>query len=173
MASIIGVETLQHTNGTTAATIDSSGRILTPKRPSFQAYNTTSTNFTTSGVQQTLIFSNTAHNEGNCFNTTTGAFTTPVAGLYFFSLCARFDNCLSTSYVRLMVTYETDNSPWNDPDKTIHVIQGVPDTNYFSLSCSGALYVPANTQVFAKGGHNTDTSYTFNLESHFSGFLVG
>jgi len=30
MASIIGVETLQHTNGTTAATIDSSGRITTP-----------------------------------------------------------------------------------------------------------------------------------------------
>ena len=27
MASIIGVETLQHTNGTTAATIDTSGKI--------------------------------------------------------------------------------------------------------------------------------------------------
>ena len=33
MASIIGVETLQHTNGTTAATIDSSGRILQPAKP--------------------------------------------------------------------------------------------------------------------------------------------
>ena len=33
MASIIGVENLQHTNGTTAATIDSSGRILQPAKP--------------------------------------------------------------------------------------------------------------------------------------------
>jgi len=37
MASILKVNEIQHTGGTTAATIDSSGRILTPARPLFMA----------------------------------------------------------------------------------------------------------------------------------------
>ena len=36
MASTLKVNTIQHTGGTTGMTIDSSGRILTPARPSFQ-----------------------------------------------------------------------------------------------------------------------------------------
>ena len=38
MASEIGVQTIQHTNGTNAMTIDSSGRVLTPARPAFSVY---------------------------------------------------------------------------------------------------------------------------------------
>jgi len=38
MASIIGVETLQHTNGTTAATIDSSGNVVISNATSEQFY---------------------------------------------------------------------------------------------------------------------------------------
>ena len=36
MASTLKVNTIQHTGGTTGMTIDSSGRVLTPARPSFQ-----------------------------------------------------------------------------------------------------------------------------------------
>ena len=36
MASELGVQTIQHTNGTDAMTIDSSGRVLTPARPLFR-----------------------------------------------------------------------------------------------------------------------------------------
>ena len=38
MASELGVQTIQHTNGTDAMTIDSGGRVLTPQRPAFYAY---------------------------------------------------------------------------------------------------------------------------------------
>ena len=37
MASILGIDTIQHQSGTTAMTIDSTGRILTPARPAFRA----------------------------------------------------------------------------------------------------------------------------------------
>ena len=36
MTSILGTQSIQHPNGTTAATIDSTGRILTPARPAFR-----------------------------------------------------------------------------------------------------------------------------------------
>jgi len=42
MASILGVETLQHTNGTTAATIDSGGNISEANKEYFQVNLTTS-----------------------------------------------------------------------------------------------------------------------------------
>jgi len=42
MAGIVGLTELQHTNGTSAATIDASGRILTPARPSFHARKSSS-----------------------------------------------------------------------------------------------------------------------------------
>ena len=48
MASIIGVETLQHTNGTTAATIDTAGRIKMPLQPNFRAIGTNAAFSTTS-----------------------------------------------------------------------------------------------------------------------------
>jgi len=87
MASILGVETLQHTNGTTAATIDSSGRILQPAKPAFSAYRNSSGG---EGLTGTIVFNATDHNVGNGFSTSTGKFTAPVAGAYNFQVNAFF-----------------------------------------------------------------------------------
>ena len=84
MASIIGVENLQHTNGTTAATIDSTGRISTPARPSFCARGYAG-GVTGQGYQTTSYFATVDHNIGNHFvnSSSTGAkFTAPIAGVY-------------------------------------------------------------------------------------------
>ena len=103
MASIIGVETLQHTNGTTAATIDSSGNISTTGRISqgkvyycaarwdgsststldgndvFTAYHTTSGNLS-SGAHKIIY-----HNDDSILNTSTGVITIPEDGIWIFS----------------------------------------------------------------------------------------
>ena len=84
MASIIGVEQLQNPNGTTAATIDSTGRISTPARPSFCARGYAG-GVTGQGYQTTSYFATVDHNIGNHFvnSSSTGAkFTAPIAGVY-------------------------------------------------------------------------------------------
>jgi hypothetical protein len=90
------VQNIKHTNGTTAQTIDSSGRVLHSVKPSFMAigYQSETSDFTTgsesatvNGVTPTgnnLIYNyrTIVQNTGNHFNNSSGRFTCPVAGLY-------------------------------------------------------------------------------------------
>jgi len=86
MASILGVETLQHTNGTDALTIDSSGRVLLPQVPCCHVKLTTSNSqdtsnpYTTTGTN--IRFDSIVLNQGSCYSASTGTFTCPVAGVY-------------------------------------------------------------------------------------------
>ena len=89
MASILGVETLQHTNGTTAATIDSSGRILTPTRPAFHVYKTADQAVSGNSI---VTWDAASVNIGSCFSLTDNEFTAPVTGLYFIQLTLRAEN---------------------------------------------------------------------------------
>jgi hypothetical protein len=97
MASILKVNTIQDaTNSNTALSIDSSGRVTTPARPSFfvRGFGSNTTDFTTGGESATVNgvtpssfqlmynFDDVYHNTGNHFNNASGRFTCPVAGLY-------------------------------------------------------------------------------------------
>ena len=83
MASILKVNTIQDaTNSNTAISIDSSGRVTTPERPSFYAYEN-SDGQTTSAIN-IIPYEATHHNTGSHYDTSTSTFTAPVAGLYYF-----------------------------------------------------------------------------------------
>ena len=100
MASIIGVQELQHTNGTSAATIDSSGRVLTPARPSFFAYKSASDSSDQDYTSYTQVqFDATQHNIGNCYSTSTYKFTAPVNGIYQFNWQVRVFNATTANYI--------------------------------------------------------------------------
>tara|TARA_B100000965_G_scaffold397251_1_gene413473 strand:- start:57 stop:581 length:525 start_codon:yes stop_codon:yes gene_type:complete len=90
MTSILGTQSIQHPNGTSAATVDAGGRILTPARPSFHARKGHSSGV--SGEQGTIIFDEVDHNIGNHYNTSNGRFTAPVSGIYYFC----FDSLVAT-----------------------------------------------------------------------------
>ena len=135
MASIIGVETLQHTNGTTAATIDSSGKVGFANaqkfmqddgtyidRPHFEAYATTGTYNHTFNTSNPASFSaivggmsfyaiNNVHGgntTGFTTSTTNGGsyYKVPVTGIYHFDAGAMM-NTSTTSHVD-MGFYITD-----------------------------------------------------------------
>ena len=77
------VNTIKHTGGTTAMTIDSTGRILTPARPSFHVATGTTQDAGTVVNWDTEIF-----DIGGNFNISTNLFTAPIAGVYCFNCTA-------------------------------------------------------------------------------------
>ena len=74
------VQNIKHTNGTTAQTVDSGGRVTTPARPVFCAIR--ATHQTSAGVG---AFDVAIVNVGNHYSTSTYRFTAPVAGTYWFT----------------------------------------------------------------------------------------
>lgn len=78
--STLKVQEIQHTGGTTAQTIDSTGRILTPARPAFRARIAGSTG--NHGDNGTLIFETEDFDIGGVYNTSNGKFTAPINGVY-------------------------------------------------------------------------------------------
>ena len=83
MASIIGVETLQHTNGTTAATIDSSGNVeINGKLSHDYVYGQGSQGSTTSAGNSITLDTNRDSSGGVTFEDSNVSIKVPVAGLY-------------------------------------------------------------------------------------------
>jgi len=87
----VKTDTIKDQSGTTAMTIDTSGRILTPARPSFFARGygslraqgaATINGLTISSTKQIVLWDSVDVNVGNHFDNTTGIFTVPIAGVY-------------------------------------------------------------------------------------------
>lgn len=170
----LGVATLAHTNGTTAATIDTSGRILTPARPAFSAYRTKASSSADNGTTGTIVFNNEDHDIGSCFNTSDGKFTAPIAGIYrfdvlgFYCLNAAGSPCTPASYFSYL--YKNNNIV------AIHYAYfgGSSDTMYPPANINLTLQLAAN-DVVHYGTHSSTYYYADQTRGYatFSGYLVG
>ena len=169
MASIIGVETLQHTNGTTAATIDSSGRIKQPAKPMFAAKGKTSgAGYVTTSP---MVFPNEDFDVGGMYDDSTGVVTIPVDGKYRVDVMVycRVDSG-EDMYPRLQVStdggsnwsHETYSYIYNNAGTQIH------DTR----SINAILDLNANDQVRIIRGGSGDY-YDGSQEHRFAMELVG
>ena len=73
--------------------VAASGIITRPYQPAFFAWN--STTFTGTGI---VPFNNVTYNIGNHFNTSTGRFTAPVAGIYLFTVICTSGSSQNATY---------------------------------------------------------------------------
>ena len=90
--SIGGGLIFRTTGGTTRMTVDGSGRVAMPAQPSFFFRNVnTSTNNNT-----VILFDQQYHNNGSHYSTSTGRFTAPIAGYYFFYAMVCWDRTAAT-----------------------------------------------------------------------------
>jgi F0F1-type ATP synthase membrane subunit a len=76
------VNTIQSSIGTNALTIETGGRVISPNRPSFQAFNVTQNQ--TVATNTTIPMTGVIYNNGGHYNTTNSRFIAPVNGTYFF-----------------------------------------------------------------------------------------
>ena len=82
MTSTLKVQNIAHTGGTTAITVDSSGRVLMPQRPLFRAGLTTVRVAASAGTYEPIVWTNEVFDIGSNWDNT--EFTAPIAGLYYF-----------------------------------------------------------------------------------------
>lgn len=149
-------------NGSDKLKIDSSGRVTMPAQPSFSVSRNGGD--VSSG---TYVFAHTYHNTGNHYSTTTGRFTAPISGLFFFST-----NMMSSN----ATTY---NNAYYEITKNGSGIQRVYSSNGGSVhhrwNWSGVIYLNANDYITVDNpGASSLVLYGSSIEyTAFTGFLVG
>jgi len=149
MASILGVETLQHPNGTTAATIDSSGRVDMDASYVFDQWHLNA-HHTTDGDSDITAWSQTAFTglgKVSGMSHSSGIFTFPQTGLYkvtatFLQRDDASDNFAPT------INVTTDNSSYTEVSQLISGSSG--NVNGGSVSSSVFVNVTDTTNVKVK-----------------------
>ena len=173
MASEIGVQTIQHTNGTDAMTIDSSGRVLFPARPSWRVgiNGNQSTTQGSNGIE-VINFTETTgtlqHLDGGC-TLSGGKITVPIAGVYHANAIMRMDSVTANTYHEMHIRHETTGGTQTE---IAYVISGNPATNYENATASVTVKMAANEKLLVSC-FSADSSYTIAASANFSGFLVG
>ena len=164
MTGIIKVDTIQNNGGTTGLTIDSSGRVSTPVRPSFLAR--VSSNQSLSAATRTVVqFGTTDHNVGSHFSTSTYKFTAPVDGIYQFGYHLYI---YSTTYSEMFFRI--------DGTATYRQVGQVIGAARNPNGCHGsiALDLNANQTVDVEAySEDAATVYSGDRSSIFYGYLVG
>ena len=165
--SKLQVETISHTNNTTAQTIDSTGRILTPARPSF--YVRGNDGWKDHGTSVVVYFktSNQAveviSNVGNHYDASTGKFTVPVTGLYQFN-CHLYmnDNGDNSNFA---VMYKNGSHLLNGFFITMDTGGNYPDS---SLSFATSVELSASDEITVRVAEDV-----YGHHSFWNGHLVG
>ena len=156
------------------ATIDSSGRMQNTSQPAFNAYVSGDIlNVTGDGTTYTIIFNATLNNQGSNFNTTTGTFTAPVAGMYYLGanitirdIAAGHTSC----YANIVAGGQTTTIYLANP--TVQAVSGV-------LTFSGAIILPlsasgtATVTIQVSGSTKViDVQQFFTQGTQFFGYLI-
>ena len=174
--STLGIENIEHTNGTSAMTVDTSGRVAMPKVPAFavRGYGSIQNNATingltlASGTDMIYNYTQIDINRDNAFDNSTGIYTVPVAGIY--QIQAGFGYKSSTNYMAIRI-YATASDgahygyvgTWanNDNNHTGRQLATIVEATVgqqFGLAMSDQYSTPSTA----------DKSYLW-----FSGYLIG
>ena len=159
------VQNIKHTNNTTAMTVDSAGRILTPTRPAVQARGANEAYVTTNPVP----FPTAEVNVGSCYNTSTYKFTAPIAGVYYFYASVYHRNT-DTEYGNIQFS-KNDSTDYESAAGSLYqnagtVVSSTPPT-------IAVLSLSANDTIKVAFHNSTGDYFNGEDESVFGGFLIG
>ena len=175
MTSIIKVDNIQNSSGTSALSIDSNGVVTRPVIPAWRvtAKHDDRTASGASAVEWTTITDNNDNRRYLLGGVTQGGtnpsnheFTVPVTGLYQINVNMRVDE-VGTGYVYMLL--QVNNSTVSDG----YSIEGTPSGSYQTMNISEVYYLEANDTVQVQVGTQSDTSYEIDGNSTISGALIG
>jgi hypothetical protein len=170
--STLKVDTIKSTGGTTAMSVDSSGRVFRSVIPAWRVSVTNNQAETAAGTFKVEF---DKHGTENCFlqggvTLSSGTITVPVAGLYRVGSTIRVDDVTGSYYI---ISYIRKNQEVTGASDS-YVIADDHGTNYHSLVCLDLYQCQANDQLECYLYVQSDTSWNINHStSHFNGHLVG
>jgi len=158
------VQNIKHTNGTTAQTIDSTGRILTPVRPAFRAHKTDGNVSATNNYIPNVA----SFNVGSHYSTSTGKFTCPINGVYVFYANVLSDTNQTSNDLGLFL----NNTGTDDRLVRSRVDNGGNSNAYATANIYFVGSFSASDEVFLRvtdgGFFGTDRTW-----AQFGGYLLG
>ena len=171
MTSTIKVQNIKHTNDTTAMTVDTAGRILTPARPMFSVKATQTSNLANDTLT-TVTWGTEVFDVGSNFASNT--FTAPITGYYQLNVNIDFRQLSNNTNSLYNVYLVTSNRTYQ------HSTSGFDsDTQnrYQSVSISHACDMDASdtaiVQVLAENQNTSHHLLDIGSNSRFSGYLIG
>jgi hypothetical protein len=175
----LNVGTIKEVTGTTSAlTIDSSGRILTPARPAFKVRRTDSSG---TGVTGQVNFNAVDSNVGSHYDTSSYHFLVPITGLY----CFQFNGYSSSSSgggnaasQGVQVEIQKSSASNFSSDTVIGHSYGAVTSSAshqnLNITCIEELTAGHYVRLFVAVGHiYSDAGANQEFDPIFSGFLVG
>lgn len=170
----LDVNTIRHTNGTTALTIDTAGRIQQPTKPAFSVLvgaTTTGKDFT-SGPQALDEFTLIEFNIGShlVLNSGNAKFTAPVGGVYSFnSMLQLGGHTTATHASSYFIIDSTFSGSHNRYHRSINDIAG---EDYFTAESAAIIQLNANQTVEMGIYIHTDTTVQVREGTRFMGHLI-
>ena len=154
-------------SGSERMVLDGSGRLTIPNQPSFGCIKN-GHQYPTSGQRDTIAPWTEHFDEGSNFNATTGVFTAPVSGKYYFYVSVMLDRNDNGDYQ--ISIYKNGALYYNSNDM-------VSNTNvtFLQTTVCGIVEMSANDTVEFKMYNSSSTSsfiYT-NHYTHCGGHLIG
>ena len=154
------------TGASEAMRIDTSGRVTKPFTPAFSVNSRQISGYFNN---VTVIYKNVVQNNGGHYSTTTGRFTAPVAGYYFFIANGIINNASGNTNGQLSIRV-------NDVTKQSNYVD-VITTAFIPTTIAAIVYLNVNdyVTVYASAGlagwfDNGSSVVEYN---NFSGLLIG
>ena len=171
MASELQVDAINHSGGTNALTIDSSGRVFTPVRPAFFAYLNANTSINSDATDQKVLFNAEDFDKTNNF--ANNEFTAPIAGLYQFNVAITFlSSGQSSRYARARIF---KNGSTTQIESHSHMSDETSNSDYTSVNFGAVMDLSANDVIsihVAVANSNVGIA-GINKTTNFSGFFIG
>tara|TARA_Y100000114_G_scaffold112540_1_gene106345 strand:+ start:1189 stop:1704 length:516 start_codon:yes stop_codon:yes gene_type:complete len=171
MASTLKVQNIAHTGGTTAMTVDSSGRVTKPQTPAFHVGLASAQTLSTTAA--TVLFEDRGTSYNNFLQggitISSGVITVPVAGVYQFNTLIRA-NSVGSGFITARIMR---NSMSGSEEGGYIIIGNTRSTDYDNLTGSTVYNMSASDTVKIEMKTSADTSWNVGTQSEFSGFLIG